>query len=261
MPKGGILTIRTRKCVLSNRDLTGIVGTLRREGEEGPPAAEYGSIEMADTGHGMDSGVIDRLFEPFFTTKEFGRGSGLGLSTAFGIVRQMGGYIQVFSEEGRGSMFRILLPLSAGAEPIDSGKTGKQLLRKNLGAGKTVLLVEDEDMVRTLLKGILSQSGYQVIEAGNGEEALEKLGSADVHPDLVVTDVVMERMGGIELAARLRKLDPDSRILFISGYAADADELPRSSSGELCFLAKPFLADEFLNKVNAMSGMLENPPE
>lgn len=251
MPDGGSLLVRTSRLCLAKQDHTGIVGDLRKDGEEGPLAGEYGLIEVTDTGHGMGKEILDRLFEPFFTTKAFGKGSGLGLSTAFGIVRQMGGYIQVFSEERKGSVFKLLLPV---ARPV-VGSTDQVPTPADPpaeGTGETILLVEDAAMVRKLLRSILAEGKYRVIEAENGVDALEKLDAGKVHLDLVVTDVMMDKMGGVELADRLKGLYPDVNVLFMSGYAEDAHQFPESDNGESYFVAKPFHPQDFLKKVAAL---------
>ncbi|MDB5051563.1 MAG: putative Histidine kinase [Fibrobacteres bacterium] len=252
MQEGGTLGIRTLEVDLAKQDASGTVGELLKEGGEGPPPGRYAVIEVTDTGHGMSAETLDRLFEPFFTTKDFGKGSGLGLSTAFGIVRQMNGYIQVFSKVDKGSMFKILLPMAEGAvhehKPI-------QKSAPNLGSGETILVVEDETVVRKLIVQILTQTGYRVIEACNGVDALEKVASYPPHLDLIVTDVLMDKMGGIELAVNLKKQYPDVNILFISGYAAETYEFPVSDFGESFFLAKPFYPGAFLKKIQSLLKM------
>ena len=249
MAEGGILTIRTTETILATQDISGTVGELLKEGEGGPPPGRYAVIEVRDTGHGMSAATLDRLFEPFFTTKEFGKGSGLGLSTAFGIVRQMNGYIQVFSEITKGSTFKILMPLVEGPV-LDK----KPFLRSdfNQGSGETILVVEDEDVVRKLIVRLLTQEGYQVIEACNGVDALDKLLPQAPKLHLIITDVLMDKMGGIELAQNLNKRYPEVNVLFISGYAAEIYEFPVSEIGESFFLAKPFFPGEFLKKVQSM---------
>lgn len=249
MPEGGDISIRTCDAILEKPDDSDIVGEARNDGGEGPPSGRYAVIEVADKGQGMDSRTLDRLFEPFFTTKEFGKGSGLGLSTAYGIVRQMDGYIQVFTEVGKGSVFRILLPLVAGPlhEPAPAPR-----IQPEMGSGETLLVVEDESLVRKLVFQILSGCGYKVIEASNGCDALEKLGDPLPHLDLIVTDVMMDRMGGIELALNLNRLYPDVDVLFMSRYAAETYVFPQSDRGESYFLGKPFSPVDFLKKVQGM---------
>jgi two-component system, cell cycle sensor histidine kinase and response regulator CckA len=252
MPGGGTLSISTMEMKLAKQELSGIVGELLKEGGEGPAPGRYAVIEVKDTGHGMSRETLDRLFEPFFTTKEFGKGSGLGLSTAYGIVRQMNGFIQVFSEVENGSVFKILLPLVEGAV---HEKRPELKLAANSGAGETILVVEDEDVVRKMIVQLLTQNGYKVIEACNGVDALERLSSHTLRPNLIVTDVLMDKMGGIELAAKLNERFPEVNVLFISGYAAEIYEFPVSEMGESHFLAKPFPPAEFLKKIQFMLKM------
>jgi two-component system, cell cycle sensor histidine kinase and response regulator CckA len=249
MPSGGTVTIRTYLTSLDKQDDSGIVGEVRKEGGEGPPAGKYAVIEVRDSGHGMSLNTLDRLFEPFFTTKEFGKGSGLGLSTAYGIVRQMNGYIQVFSQVDTGSIFKILLPLVTG--PVQEA-VAPPTARPKPAVGETILVVEDETVVRKLIVQILGQQGYRVIEACNGVDALEKLEVDRPHLDLIVTDVLMDKMGGIELALNLKKPYPDVNVLFISGYAAEIYEFPESEIGESFFLGKPFSPVDFLKKIQTV---------
>lgn len=252
MPGGGRLVLRTGSTAVSAGDRSGMVREMRRESEDGVPAGEFTYVEIEDTGHGMGPEILDHLFEPFFTTKEFGRGSGLGLSTAYGIVKQMGGYVQVFSVPDRGSRFRVILPKARGGGP---GTTESQsdALPSPRGSGKRILLAEDESMVRKLLAQVLIDQGYEVIEASNGEEALSLLpGPTEAPLSLVITDIVMDRMGGIELAAHLARLRPSLDILFISGYAEDQHKLPMDGPERPFFAAKPFHPAEFLHQVGSI---------
>jgi two-component system cell cycle sensor histidine kinase/response regulator CckA len=251
MPEGGDLSIRTGRLDIRSFDTSGMVGEIRREIEEGFPPGSYACIEIEDTGHGMSESVMERLFEPFFTTKEFGKGSGLGLSTAYGIIRQLGGYMQVFSEVGRGSVFKVILPLSKDAAPegtaAQSAKTGQPD-----GKGRVILLVEDEDVVRRLLSKVLMDQGYKVIEATDGEDALRKIPAQGEDLALIVTDLIMDGMGGIELAEHLARIRPEVEILFMSGYAEDQHKLPLVGGEPPFFAAKPFRPVEFLAKVRSI---------
>jgi PAS domain S-box-containing protein len=249
MPRGGLLWIRSGRMEVESRDISGMVGEIRKESGDGLPPGSYAYLEIEDTGHGMDESTLGRLFEPFFTTKEFGKGSGLGLSTAYGIVRQLGGFFQVFSTIGKGSTFKVILPLAdanAKARPETPGLPGTRPLN---GKGKRVMLVEDEEVVRRFLAKILKENGYNVIEASNGEDALAKLPPSGSQLDLVVTDLIMNGMGGVELAGELSRLRPEVEILFISGYAEDQHKLPLVAGSNPHFAAKPFSADEFLAKI------------
>jgi two-component system cell cycle sensor histidine kinase/response regulator CckA len=183
----------------------------------------------------MSRETQNRIFEPFFTTKEKGQGTGLGLSTVYGIVKQSGGAIWVYSEEGRGTTFKIYMPRVNGlVESSAPASVGN-------GRGKeTILLVEDEASVRAVASRVLRRSGYRVIEASNGVEALRQCEDRGTDVDLIITDIVMPEMGGFELANRVRRARPGARILFTSGYTEDA-VLRRSfvEPGE-AFLEKPF---------------------
>src|SRR5262249_58794756 len=171
-----------------------------------------------DTGCGMGPDVLSHLFEPFFTTKEPGRGTGLGLSTVYGIVKQHRGYVDVVSEVGRGSSLSVYLP-RVEARPVSERPSPRQRMKP--GSQETVLFVEDETALRDLMHRVLAKGGYTVLPAGDGIEALSIV---EAHPgpiDIVVTDVIMPRMSGPELAARLRTRDPGVRLLYVSGYSAD----------------------------------------
>ncbi len=219
MPDGGTLSIRTARRTLASADVSGLMESLRKEGEEGVPAGDYATIEVRDTGHGMVESVKAQLFEPFFTTKKFGKGAGLGLSTVYGIVKQMGGFIQVFSAPGEGSCFRIAFPLAKPA--LAEAEKGELRAPLRAPSGETVLLAEDEEAVRRLLVTLLSGAGYNVLEAPDGEDALALLSTYEGPLDLLLTDVVMERMGGRELAEKVVALRPGTGVVFISGYAED----------------------------------------
>jgi PAS domain S-box-containing protein len=209
----------------------------------GLPPGRYALLTVADTGHGMEAATRERIFEPFFTTKEVGRGTGLGLATVYGIVEQAGGAVFVESEPGAGARFRVYFPACAAeAEAEPATPPGVPA-----GRQETVLLVEDEVQLRAPLSRILRGRGYRVLEAGDGEEALSV---ADRHPggiDLLLSDVVMPRMGGVELARRLGERRPGMRTLLMSGYAFD--ELAGREGAEV--LEKPVLPDELARRVRA----------
>ena len=251
MPDGGELSITTSRLDVTAHDARGMSGEILKDTGEGLPPGSYAVIGIDDTGHGMDAEVMERLFEPFFTTKEFGKGSGLGLSTAYGIIRQLGGYVQVFSEPGHGSHFKVMLPLTTRRTPPGS-RVVAALPSAPQGKGRLILLVEDEDVVRRLLSRVLLDQGYRVVEACNGEDALDKLRGLSGSPDLIVTDLVMDGMGGIELAAHLAVLHPGVEILFISGYAQDQYALPKAGKDSSHFAAKPFRPVEFLAKIRSI---------
>lgn len=243
MPQGGTISLKTSGITL---DKPGMLGQ-----DEVPPG-EYVGIEVCDSGIGIPKENIQRIFEPFFSTKEVGSGTGLGLSTVYGIVRQTGGFISVDSAVGRGTVFTIYLPthkVGAGesvAKPDDlrEDKPGQDLT----GAG-TILLVEDEDAVRVFSARALRNKGYVVIEAHSGEEALTQLGKGDVKIDLTVTDVVMPQMDGPTLYTHIRKRWPDMKVIFVSGYTEDRLREQFKSGESIFFLPKPFTLKQLAAKV------------
>jgi two-component system, cell cycle sensor histidine kinase and response regulator CckA len=204
----------------------------------------YVVLEIADTGCGMDEAIQAQIFEPFYTTKGAGKGTGLGLSTCYGIIKQSGGAIVVKSRVGAGSTFQVYLPQVEKRDPFDFADAAPKLKR---GQG-TILLVEDELMVRRLQVRALKKQGYVVLEASNGEEALRKLEEVEGGTvDLVVSDVVMPRMGGLELLEHLKQSNPDLQVLLTSGYVGESVRL--EDAGEIEFLPKPFTPTEFSRKV------------
>jgi len=240
MPNGGRLTIATGNVT--------ITAPIRRGSEEVPPG-DYVSIEVVDTGVGIPAEYLDRIFDPFFSTKEVGSGTGLGLSTVYGIVRQTGGYVFVDSRPGRGASFAIYLPLHREAEAERAGEAEPldRSFRDLTGIGR-ILLVEDEDPVRVFSARALRNKGYDVLEARCGEEALEHLAADEAGIDLLITDVVMPRMDGPTLIRRVRAIRPDIRVICISGYAED--RFRQHLDGEdTHFLAKPFSLKQLATKV------------
>ncbi len=202
------------------------------------PVADYTGFKVIDTGTGIPQHIIGKIFEPFFTTKEVGKGTGLGLSTVYGIVKQSGGFIFADSEEGKGTTFTLYFPVhkaEAGAAPKRSKAQEKA---GELWGSGTILLVEDETMVRAVAERALTRHGYHVLTAENGEAALEIL-AREGKVDLLISDVVMPTMDGPTTVRHARKTHPDLPILFISGYAEE--QLRRSIDLErVSFLAKPF---------------------
>ncbi|MCC6157857.1 MAG: PAS domain S-box protein [Deltaproteobacteria bacterium] len=236
MPGGGKLIFETSTAVLDDEFC---------QARENIQPGNYVVVSVSDTGRGMDRETRERIFEPFFTTKERGKGTGLGLSTVYGIVRQNAGAITVYSEPGIGTTFRIYLPATdAGAEAtaeltpvIDAPGQG------------TILLVEDEDLVRRFTVRSLAAAGYEVIEAAQADEALSAFRDAAGSVDLLVTDVVMPRVSGAELCRRLRAEKPDLPVLFISGYTADAIVHHGVLDADVNFLQKPFTARQIARRV------------
>jgi two-component system cell cycle sensor histidine kinase/response regulator CckA len=241
MPNGGKLTIKTRNVKTAE--------PMQRSADVMPPGS-YVMLEISDAGTGIPKDILDRIFEPFFSTKEVGSGTGLGLSTVYGIVRQTDGFVFVDSEIGRGATFRIYLPEHARAP----GEAAQRLIggdedRRDLTGIGTVLLVEDEDAVRLFSARALRNKGYQVLEARSGEAALEIVTEHMNDIDLVISDVVMPRMDGPTLIKELRTRRPDIRVIFISGYAEDAFRKRVDAGEEAHFLMKPFTLKQLAAKV------------
>ncbi len=244
MPRGGSLTIETSNVVLRVNDLA--AHPELRPGD-------YVLLTFTDTGEGMDETTRTRLFEPFFTTKGLGRGTGLGLSTVYGIVKQNGGDIAVWSEPGRGATFRIYLPgLSADAEP--PREAGKHSMPTE--GSETVLLVEDEPGVRNMVRQVLTSQGYDVHVACDGRDALRVYAELSQQVDLLVTDVVMPHMNGQELARQLIALQPDLKVVYISGYAEPVLARYGVSEEGVTFLQKPFTPQELRRRVREALGAL-----
>jgi len=238
MPKGGKLTLETGNVLLDQeyRD-------THPEVKPGP----YVVLAVSDTGCGMDKQTQARIFEPFFTTKELGKGTGLGLATVYGIVKQSEGHIEAYSELGVGTTFKVYLPI-VEAPSLPSGKSGYGMRSMPPGT-ETLLLVEDEHAVRGLASHALRSCGYEVLEAEGGQRALDIAASQAGPIHLLVTDVVMPRMGGRELAERLEALRPEVKVLFLSGYTDDAVIRHGIISTESHFLQKPFTPSVLATKV------------
>ena len=239
MPDGGTIVIETMNVELD-------ANSIARHAPADVVPGGYVELVVSDCGVGMDEATQARIFEPFFTTKEKGKGTGLGLSTAYGIVKQSGGYIWVYSELGKGTTVRVYLPrVERAPGRVDAGADAPEPAR----GGETVLVVEDESLVRSVARRVLTNNGYCVLEAENGVEALRVCAERLPSIDLVVTDLAMPEMGGRELAAELHARRPALRILFMSGYTEDA-ALRRNvlEPGE-AFIAKPFTPEAFARKV------------
>lgn len=246
MPKGGKLTFRTANVTFD--DIVSIHGIDVSPGS-------YVLLSVTDTGTGMDAQTLDRVFEPFFTTKDAGKGTGLGLATVYGIVKQSGGYVFADSEMGKGSTFTIHLPQceQRAAAPVSEGRVS---LSRNNGrnGSETLLVVEDETAFRDLLRDGLQARGFEVLIAANGVEALRV--AEQFHGDirLLVTDVIMPHMSGPELARALKKQRPSTDVIYISGYTDDKLR-EENESGELMLLRKPFYIDELLVKIQEVLGL------
>jgi CheY-like chemotaxis protein len=246
MPQGGKLTIETSNVDLSEDDAGAHLGVK---------PGRYVMLAVSDTGVGMDQALQTRIFEPFFTTKEKGKGTGLGLSTVFGIVHQSQGHIWVYSEPGHGTSFKMFLPRTDEAivpiEPEEELST--------LSGTETILLVEDEEQIRTVVHSLLRGFGYKILEAKNGGEALL---IAEKHPariDLLLTDVVMPYMGGAELAKRLSAARPEMKVLCMSGYTDEAVLQHGIIEAGLAFLQKPITPEKLGRKIRLVLAAETHP--
>jgi CheY-like chemotaxis protein len=240
MSEGGTLRLETSHCAAP-------VGESDHDGE-------WVRLAVSDTGHGMDDATLDRAFEPFFTTKEQGKGTGLGLSTVHGIVSQSGGEIAMRSDPGRGTLVEVFLPRAVPERAGESPGREVEHARVAAGSGHVILLVEDDAMVRRLASRALASAGYEVIEASDGVEAFETFEACQDRVDLVLTDVVMPRRSGADLARALRDLRPSLPVLFMSGYPnpREGGESPLPASE--AFVQKPFSPSALRERVAELLG-------
>ena len=246
MPHGGKLTIETDNVYLDEEYVSHHLGS-----QAGP----HVMLAVTDTGHGMDQQTLSRIFEPFFTTKELGKGTGLGLSTVYGIVKQSGGNIWVYSEPGRGATFKIYLPRVDDA--ADEYKHTTQEAKLAEGS-ETILLVEDEEMLRKLARQTLKGYGYHILEASNGDEAIGISRQYEGEIQLLLTDVIMPGMNGRELSNRLLETRPKLRVLFMSGYTDDAIVHQGVLDESANFIQKPFPPESLAKKVREVLDQSEH---
>jgi len=261
MPGGGRLEIRSANVTAKE---------CARYQSKGMPAADYVLVEVSDTGTGIPEAIRGKIFEPFFSTKDVGKGTGLGLATVYGIIKQTGGFVYFDSVEGTGTTFRIFLPRhvadvrelapkrsaeSSGPEApavfdaLVAADRVKRAASVDLTGQGTILLVEDEEGLRALNARGLKSRGYTVLEAGNGIEAIEVLEKSNRAVDLVVSDVMMPEMDGPTMLRELRSRHPNLKIVFMSGYAVDAFEKSLPDLGQFAFLPKPFTLKDLVTVV------------
>jgi len=238
----GIISIRT--------DTTNVRQADCDNGHACHAPGDYARLSVTDTGSGIDPQILPHIFEPYFTTKEVGKGSGLGLSTVYGIVKQNHGFIDCHSVPGEGSTFNIYLPLRSEARNIEGASEPEAAPARD--AKKRVLLVEDEPEILKLIKRILEKSGYHVLESSGIETAIEISGHNLGHIDLLIADVMLPKMNGIELSEKLRRDNPELKVLFMSGYAQETIGVEGMTKPGSSFIQKPFTFNNFINAVNLL---------
>jgi len=236
MTKGGSFIISTDRMEINGE-------YIKAHGYGNPNS--YALLSVEDTGTGMDEKTRERIFEPFFTTKEVGKGTGLGLSMVYGIVKQHDGYINVYSEPGRGTTFKILLPLVQSRVEELRPKD----LTKVKGGTETILIVEDNKQVRSLLKEVLSNAGYHILEAVDGDDAIKVFHKNKNNIYLLILDVIMPKKNGKEVYAEIKKVKSDMKVIFVSGYSAEVIHKKGILEVGLNFISKPVSPDELLIRV------------
>ena len=244
MPEGGKLTIRTEKLTVDS-----VFATQHPDLKLG----DYIMITVADTGTGIDKAVKTRVFEPFFTTKEVGKGTGLGLSTAYGIVKQMKGDIWFYSEPGHGTSFKICLPRAISQEHHDT-KAALSTKPKPRAVDATILVAEDDEPVRKIVARLLADEGYTVLTANDGEEALKMIRDMKREIDILITDVMMPKVSGIQVIEEVYKLRPNIGVIVTSGYTREERDTIEITALADTFLEKPFTGDRLLSTVRGMLG-------
>lgn len=248
MPAGGTLTLTTATADIDATDPASRTGLV---------PGRYACLKVSDTGTGMTREVIDRAFEPFFTTKSKGVGTGLGLASVYGIITQARGHVRVYSEPGIGTTFTILLP-ATGHDAVPARAPAPASASAG-GTGETILVVEDEPAMREVTRRILSRSGYQVITAANGREAIQAATSHDGGIDVLVTDIVMPQMLGQEAAERIRALRPGVKVLFMSGYTRGLLDSKGIAAGDVNLIEKPFTEESLLTRLRQV--MADEDPQ
>jgi two-component system cell cycle sensor histidine kinase/response regulator CckA len=228
MPQGGRLVIETGEFTFDEQFLTG-----QEHAKPGP----YAMLAVTDSGIGMDAATLDRIFEPFFTTKETGKGTGLGLATVYGIVRQHGGFIQVYSELSIGTTFRVYLPLAVGSGKVLLQTEDPEPVR---GGSELILVAEDHEGLRELACESLGALGYSILTARDGEEAISEFGKHRDQIDLLLFDVVLPKINGPKAYAQISKWKPGVPVIFVTGYSADIALLQEAQQQGLTVLQKPY---------------------
>ena len=237
MPSGGNLYLETENVTLDETDVKSFA----------IEPGKYVKISVTDTGVGMDKATREKIFEPFFTTKEMGRGTGLGLASAYGIIKNHGGFINVYSEKGHGTTFNIYLP-SSEKEAIEENKPVEDTLRGT----ETVLLIDDEDMIIEVAEELFDQLGYEVLTAGSGKEAIEIFEENKEHIDIVLLDMIMPDMSGGDTYDRMKAIDPDIKVLLSSGYSINGQATEIMDRGCNGFIQKPFKMKELSQKLRGI---------
>ena len=240
MPEGGRVTLSTRRELVAGG------------GPEKQPRGEYAVLAVRDSGTGIEPEALARIFEPFFTTKETGKGTGLGLAIVHGIVEQSRGWIQVASEPGAGSCFEVFLPVAPKSSVLPLPAVPEECTASSERGTGTLLLVEDEDLIREMLTEVLEAKGYEVLAASRPSEALKHWEERRGDIRLLLSDVVMPEYNGDQLADRLRESEPNLRVLFLSGYAADPAFSERLQKPRTALLGKPFRPQELLGAIEGL---------
>ncbi len=253
MPNGGKITVQTENATLSENDSLGILNA--RPGR-------FVRLSITDTGTGMDKETVEQIFEPFFTTKAKGKGTGLGLSTVYGIIKQSEGWLNVYSEPGQGSTFKVYLPAFAASSEAENRLDKETVSLGELhGNGERILLVEDEKSIRAITQQLLSNNGYLVLAAESAEEALTIFNSEDGNFQLVLSDVALPSKSGVELVGQLLALKPELHIVLSSGYADEKSQWSVIREKGYPFLQKPYTTEKLLRCIKENVARVEEENE